>query len=84
MLGGKLFQTFMTRSAKNTDLVVLLQWCLNNLSLLLCDLHCCMVFFLLCSHLILRELGKINLINLIRKSLCTVHISRLSVTAVSC
>ena len=28
---GKLFQTFMTRSAKNTDLEVLLQWCLNNL-----------------------------------------------------
>jgi len=30
MSGGKLFQTFMTRSVKKTDLVVLLQWCLNN------------------------------------------------------
>jgi len=29
--GGKLFQTFMTHSVKKTDLVVLLQWFLNNL-----------------------------------------------------
>jgi len=33
MSGGKLFQTFMTRSVKKTDLVVLLQWCLNKILL---------------------------------------------------
>jgi len=31
MSGGKLFETFITSSVKQTDLVVLLQWCLNNL-----------------------------------------------------